>query len=155
MWNIGDTTPSIQIIPESNSIFTVKVFDENGCTSTASAEVNVHTLPEIAKVITSCSVDLKSWKIKYWAEYDGKTIVDSLYNNPMDTISKNLVLINSMGCRKSVQIARPNCTCEVVETPVSKGDKISCGDESKPLLHVAVPLGYTVDWYDNNNVLLK
>jgi gliding motility-associated-like protein len=55
------------------------------------------------------------------------------------------------GCQNSIVITAPNCSCPVVNPPVSGGNKAYCASGTIPALTVTVQAGETADWYDSSS----
>ncbi|GGD43947.1 Ig-like domain-containing protein [Muriicola marianensis] len=52
------------------------------------------------------------------------------------------------GCATDLAVTAPNCTCPVVNAPVSNGDQAYCSGDPVPTLSVTVGAGETADWFD-------
>lgn len=61
------------------------------------------------------------------------------------------------GCFTSLAITAPNCTCPVVNAPVSGGNQVYCAGDPIPSLNVTVGAGETADWFDaaSGGILLQ
>jgi gliding motility-associated-like protein len=52
-------------------------------------------------------------------------------------------------CENTLAVTAPNCTCPVIQAPVSSGDKSYCEGGSVPVLSATVQSGETIDWYND------
>lgn len=59
-----------------------------------------------------------------------------------------IVSVTNGGCVNSISVTAPNCSCPVIQPPVSGGDKSYCAGGTIPALTATVVTGETVDWYN-------
>lgn len=52
------------------------------------------------------------------------------------------------GCNTVLSVTAPNCTCPVVNAPLSGGNRTYCAGDPIPTISVTVGPGETADWYD-------
>ncbi|MEY8019724.1 hypothetical protein AB8P51_02760 [Muriicola sp. SD30] len=52
------------------------------------------------------------------------------------------------GCTQDLEVTSPNCTCPVVNAPVSGGNEVYCSTDPVPTISVSVGPGETADWYN-------
>lgn len=55
------------------------------------------------------------------------------------------------GCTNQLPVTAPNCSCPVVNSPTSGGNRSYCTGDPVPSITATVSLGETVDWYDSPN----
>ncbi|WP_273277657.1 immunoglobulin domain-containing protein [Maribacter polysiphoniae] len=60
-----------------------------------------------------------------------------------------ITVTDSNSCENELPITAPNCSCPVVDAPVSGGDKYYCTGGGIPSITASVGFGETVDWYDS------
>ncbi len=60
-----------------------------------------------------------------------------------------VTVTDANGCNNQLPVTAPNCSCPVVSSPSSGGDKSYCAGDSVPSITASVGLGDTVDWYDS------
>ncbi|MEZ2416202.1 hypothetical protein ACA086_14675 [Muriicola sp. E247] len=52
------------------------------------------------------------------------------------------------GCTQDLEVTSPNCTCPVVNAPVSGGNEVYCSTDPVPTINVSIGPGETADWYN-------
>ncbi|MDP4265832.1 MAG: PKD domain-containing protein [Bacteroidota bacterium] len=135
MWNTGETTQNIQVIPTQSATYTVTMSDPNGCTSTDHILIKVsdHLKPFINGNQTICpttSVSLNSWipvltNVVYsWS--DG-SLSQSIDVTPSTTSTYTVTASNSPTCSGTAQ-AVINLSEQI--TPTISPDQSICRGNS-------------------------
>ena len=152
------TTTTLQ----NGDIVRVEVRNSGGCTSISSGlEMIVNTPPYIfISTSPTCSIDLATYSFSVTV---GPGIVTSTSGTLTNT-SGNIWLVSGVlagvnvtvrvtnaGCENSVVVTAPNCSCPVIEAPMSGGDKTYCEGGPVPLINASVRAGETVDWYSESS----
>lgn len=133
-----------------------------GCLSATRTAVTLtmDSLPTLASSQTDCALNLQTYSVTVtFADADNisvseGTIVDngggSFTINGIDTDNNLMITAGNAAtsCTDDFIITAPDCSCPVVDPPVSDGDLTICGDEVIPILSVTVGPGETVNWYD-------
>lgn len=60
-----------------------------------------------------------------------------------------VTVTDANGCTNQLPVMAPNCSCPVVSSPSSGGNKSYCAGDTVPSITASVGLGETVDWYDS------
>lgn len=133
-----------------------------GCTSDTRTAVTltINPLPTLTDSQADCAPDLDSYTVTItFTDTDNIqvndgiitdngggsfTITDINVNNDLLITAENTVT----GCSDDFTVTAPDCSCPVVNPPVSDGDLTICSDEVIPILSVTVGAGETVNWYD-------
>ncbi len=156
------TTTTYQTSALTNlQVVSVVVYNAAGC-SAASAGITNYVNPAPALVTTSqpaCSPDYSTYSMQV---YSNGTVTSSspasvvtplagnywsITNIPAGT---NIVLTSTSvaACTTTLSVTAPNCSCPVINPPVSGGDKSYCSGASIPPLTATVGTGQTIDWYN-------
>ena len=153
----------------NGQVVDVIVTNSNGCTSTSNSITNfVNQLPLIfITTPAACSPDLTTYSVGVTV---GSGIVTSTagtvtnmgsnvwsITNVPSGISITLTVTDVSGCTNNLYVTAPNCSCPVIQPPVSGGDKSYCQGSPVPAITATVQSGETVDWYDSpvGGTLLK
>ena len=136
--------------------------DGNGCVSSATNTIDVNALPTIT--ITSspaCSPDLLTYSLEVTVSSGTVSsttgVVTDLGSNVWSITNVatgtdiTINVIDGNGCTNSIPITAPDCSCPVVNAPVSGGDESYCESGTVPTITASVLSGETVDWYDSPN----
>ena len=59
-----------------------------------------------------------------------------------------VTVTDANGCKNQLPVTAPNCSCPVVNAPVSGGNRSYCAGDAVPSITATVGLGETVDWYN-------
>ena len=59
-----------------------------------------------------------------------------------------VTVTDANGCTNQLPVTAPNCSCPVVNAPVSGGNRSYCAGDAVPSITATVGLGETVDWYN-------
>ncbi|WP_299532332.1 gliding motility-associated C-terminal domain-containing protein [Ulvibacterium sp.] len=133
----------------------------SGCSTVTlnqSPIITVNALPTLS--ITSpaaCSPDLTTYSLEVTVS---NGTVSSTFGNVTNTSGNtwsitsigagtNIVvtLTDTNGCISTLNINAPDCSCPVVNEPITGGDQSYCIGSSVPSLVAVVDPGETVDWY--------
>jgi hypothetical protein len=160
-WSNGIVGTSTTVNTSGMYTATCKVLATPPCldaTSTASGIVTLNVLPTLNISGTTCSADL----LTYTVNFTGKGVITSTAG----TVSGNTIInipagldiqltaSNSAGCVITKTVNSPNCTCPIINAPVSGGNKSICQGQTIPALTVSVGENTTADWYDANLILV-
>jgi gliding motility-associated-like protein/uncharacterized repeat protein (TIGR01451 family) len=162
--------PTIDTNSPGSITYFVSQTDENTCESLVSPiTITINDIPTIAIVSDPvCSADLLTYSLDINVS-TGSVVTSSegvVSNNGSDnwTISNipsgtniTLTVVNSNSCVAQLNVNAPNCSCPVVDAPVSLGDVAYCAGEQIPVLEATVNANETVNWYDSpsgGNLLL-
>jgi gliding motility-associated-like protein len=147
---------------ENGQIVDVIVTNSFGCTATSSGRTNiVNALPVIiVTTAPTCTADLTSYSL-------GVTVSTGTVTSTSGTVTNTSVnvwtvsgipsgtpvtvtLTDANSCDAIKVFTAPDCSCPVVQAPVSGGDKTYCASGVIPALTVTVPSGQTADWYGSD-----
>ncbi|HEY5470591.1 MAG TPA: gliding motility-associated C-terminal domain-containing protein [Bacteroidales bacterium] len=143
----------------NGQVVDVIVTNSNGCTATSALITNfVNPLPLIfISTPQFCSPDLTTYSL---AVTVGSGIVTSSLGIVSNTGGNvwsitgvpsgnniNVTVTDGNSCSKVLTVNAPNCSCQIVQTPVSGGDKSYCQSGSVSTISATVSAGETVDWY--------
>ena len=160
-WSNGIVGTSTTVNTSGMYTATCKVLATPPCLdaiSTASGIVTLNVLPTLNISGTTCSADL----LTYTVNFTGKGVITSTAG----TVSGNTIInipagldiqltaSNSAGCVITKTVNSPNCTCPIINAPVSGGNKSICQGQTIPALTVNVGENTTADWYDANLILV-
>ncbi|KAA3630902.1 MAG: hypothetical protein DWQ02_17200, partial [Bacteroidetes bacterium] len=134
----------------------------NGCLSATRTPVMVsmNPLPTLTDSQADCALDLQSYSVTVtFADADGISVSEGNVTDngggsfTIDGVNpaNDLVITatNSVTtCSDNFTVTAPDCSCPVVDAPVSDGDLSICDSDPIPALSVSVGAGETVDWYD-------
>ncbi len=145
--------------PAITRTYTVLVTDGNGCTNTDTVVVTVNPLPTLAVSNAICAPDLLSYEVEMTSTGDSVvanfgTVINNgggSYTVTGIPAGQNIVIIafiTATGCQRTQGVNAPDCSCPVVDAPVSGGDVEICVSDTIPALTVSVAAGQTADWYD-------
>ena len=160
-WSNGIVGTSTTVNEAGTYTATCKVLATPPCadaTSTASGIVTVNALPTITISGTTCSADL----LTYTVNFSGNGVItssagtvsgNSIINIPAG-LDIQLTATSSAGCEITKTVSSPNCTCPIVNSPVSGGNKSICEGQTIPALTVSLGENTTADWYDVNLILV-
>jgi hypothetical protein len=124
-WNTGETTSAIEVSPDTNSTYSVLVFDTNGCSSSASQNITITPNPSVsflpdntAFCNNSASVDLIGG-IPLGGIYSGAGVSNGEFN-PSSAGSGlhpiTYTYTDANGCSKSSSAVFEVAVCTGVET---------------------------------------
>jgi gliding motility-associated-like protein len=134
----------------------------SGCTSLTRTPVTltINPLPALSDSQPLCAADLLTYSVTViFTDADtilvsegiitdngggSFTVSDIDINNDLLVTAQNTIT----ACEADFTITAPDCTCDVVDPPVSEGDVAICAGDAIPELSVSVGNGETVDWYD-------
>jgi hypothetical protein len=146
--------------PTETTIYTLEVFDDNGCGSQEEVTVTVNALPEATITNKECTIDLLSYFLTF--STDGTEVSASLGSVVDDgggfftitdipggqTVVISLLNTNTT-CESTQIVEAPDCDCIGTNAPISNGDLEVCEGAPFPELMVSVDVGETADWYDS------
>ena len=140
----------------------VTYVDENGCESFGPAlyNVTVNALPTIAiSSAATCAPDLQTYSLEVTVSEGTVTSIAGTFTDLGANVwsitevpagmNITVTVEDNNGCTNSVSVTAPDCSCPVIEAPVSGGDKSYCENGTIPELTVTVGEGETADWYDS------
>ncbi|MDP5139514.1 MAG: hypothetical protein NWP83_03480, partial [Spirosomaceae bacterium] len=149
--------PSFDNAVPSQSGFYVMTATLGDCSARDSVDIIVNPKPTLSITSAMCLPNLLTYEVKLTASGGMVTtsageITDD--GNGEFTINKiisgtNIVVTvtSDEDCVVSQEITAPDCSCPVVDAPISEGDEIICRTEDNPVLSVTVGADETVDWY--------
>ncbi len=160
-WSNGIVGTSTTVNEAGTYTATCKVLATPPCldaTSTASGVVTVNALPTLTIDGTTCSADLLTYTVNFSdngmiTSSAGTVSGNSVVNIPAG-LDVQLTATSSTGCLITKTVSSPNCTCPIVNPPMSSGNKSICEGQTIPALTVSVGENTTADWYDANLILL-
>jgi gliding motility-associated-like protein len=138
----------------------VTVTSSDGCVATSPEITNlVNSLPFI--IVTSapaCASDLLTYSLEVTVSSGTVTTTpaQSVVNiggniwriNNVPSGTNIIVRVSDLNsCESTLPVTAPNCSCPVIQAPVSGGDKSYCEGGTIPTLNVTVSAGETADWY--------
>jgi gliding motility-associated-like protein len=126
---------------------------------TLTETVSVNALPTITvSSMPACSADLLIYSLEISTS---ATTVNSTSGTVSNTSGNTwtitdvpagtditLTAMDANACVSNIAITAPDCSCPVVNAPVSGGDMAYCAGTTIPTLMAAIGAGETVDWYD-------
>ncbi|WP_394991271.1 hypothetical protein, partial [Emticicia sp.] len=169
-WSNGFVGTSTTVNAAGTYTATCKVLGTPPCsdaTSTASGIITINSLPTLSISGTSCSADLITYSISFAsnAVSTGAVSTGGIVTSSIGVISGNTVIniptgldvtltaTSSTGCVVTQTVSSPNCTCPIVNAPVSGGNQTICQSQTIPSLTASVENGEAgmpaiVEWYD-------
>ena len=153
----------------NGQVVDVVVTNANGCTATSSGITNfVNPLPLIfITTPPSCSADLTTYSLAVTVSSGTVTStlgavantsgnVWSITGVPSGT-NITVKVTDNNSCESILVVTAPNCSCPVMQPPVSGGDKSYCQSGVIPAISATVLTGETIDWYNSasNGTLLR
>lgn len=154
---------SVSISTTANGTYYAQARESSsGCLSAVRTPVilTVNPLPAILSSQANCAADLLTYSVTITFS-DADNIVTSEGNvtdngggsftiSGIDPANDLMITANNSvtSCSDDFIITAPDCSCPVVNAPVSDGDIAICSGETLPALTVTVGAGETVDWYD-------
>ncbi len=160
-WSNGIVGTSTTVNVAGTYTATCKVLATPPCidaTSTASGVVTVNPLPTITVGTTTCSADLLTYTVNFTGNGVITSTAGTVSGNTIINIPAGLDIqvtaTNSAGCVITKTVNSPNCTCPIINAPVSGGNKSICQGQTIPALTVSVGENTTADWYDANLILV-
>ena len=142
----------------NTQIVTVIVTNTAGCSTTPAGITNsVNPAPVIVPTSQpTCSADYLTYSMQVYSDgtltSTAGTVTSPSTNNwsianiPAGT-NITLTSTSAQVCISTMPVTAPNCTCPVINPPVSGGDKSYCSGSTIPALTATVGTGQTVDWY--------
>ncbi|GGD51029.1 hypothetical protein GCM10011514_14110 [Emticicia aquatilis] len=143
-------------IPIQSGIYTLTV-QLGICFSTTTVDVTVFPKPTLTIGLVACKPNLKTYTVDFTSNATTLLTTAGTINNlggnnyqivgvPAGT---NIVLTvkTDKNCIEIQNINAPDCSCPVVNAPVSNGDKVICEGDINPILSVNVGANETADWY--------
>ncbi|RKN79498.1 gliding motility-associated C-terminal domain-containing protein [Ulvibacterium marinum] len=131
----------------------------NNCISTSRTQITLteNALPLIAPAPATCSLDLLTYSLNVSVSSGTLSssvgtvtnispILWSITDVPAGT-DILLTLTDANSCVATSTVTAPNCSCPVVNVPISGGDQSYCAGSAIPALTATVNPGETVDWY--------
>jgi hypothetical protein len=160
-WSNGIVGSSTTVNASGTYIATCKVLATLPCldaTSTASGIVTLNVLPTLNINGTTCSADLLTYTVNFTGNGVITSTAGTVSGNTIINIPAGLDIqvtaTNSAGCVITKTVNSPNCTCPIINAPVSGGNKSICQGQTIPALTVNVGENTTADWYDANLILV-
>ncbi len=160
-WDNG-VTDGVPFTPATTTTYTVTGTDGNGCTNTDSITITVNPLPAITvAAAAACAPDLLTYSMSLSTAGDAvisdvpSAIISdtgggiwTISGIPSGTGIQVTATHLSTGCQTILNVSAPDCSCPVVDAPVSDGDRYYCQGSTIPGISVTVNAGETADWYD-------
>ena len=143
-------------IPTQSGIYTLTV-QLGICFSTTTIDVTVFPKPTLSIGLVACKPNLKTYTVDFTS--DATTLlttagtINNLGGNNYQIVGvpagTNIVLTvrTDKNCIEIQNINAPDCSCPIVNVPVSNGNKVICEGEINPTLSVNVGANETADWY--------
>lgn len=152
---------SVVVIWGTSSIGKVKVIetiDATGCSDSNELVITINPLPTIKVDSITLSEDKKTYTVSVKTG-TGKltTTAGDINGREIQSIpiSKSVTItITDNNCSNSITVTPPDTNCPEINAPISAGDIQYCAGEPIPPIIVTVESGLTVDWYDEQNILL-
>ena len=133
-----------------------------GCSTVTlnqSATITVNALPTFSiSVPATCSPDLTTYSLEVIVSAGTVSSTSGSVTNTSGntwtitgvTSGTNITITSTdaNGCIATLNITAPDCSCPVVNAPISGGDQSYCVGSAIPALTAVVSPGETVDWYD-------
>ncbi len=152
--------PSLQL-GAGTTTYTIGI-SGNGCAAAVldeTVDVVVNTLPTVTlSNPATCSLDLLTYALEVTVSAG---TVESTFGNVSNTSGNTwsvtgvpegtditLRVTDTNGCVSTLDIGAPDCSCPVVDVPISGGNQSYCVGSAIPVLTAVVNPGETVDWYD-------
>jgi len=166
VWSTGAPSSSITVSPTTTTTYTVTVTDANQCSDVDEVVVKVNPLPTLTVSNKLCAPNLLTYTVSINTNADVvETTAGSVVNTGSGsfnitsiTAGENIVITvtnSQTGCKTTLSVTAPNCSCPVVNAPVSGGNRSTCEGEPFPALTVTVKNGETADWYNASGTLLS
>ena len=144
---------------------------DNNCVSDTRTAISltINPLPSLSNSDVNCAPDLLTYSASIsLINADGITVNEGTIsdlgggNFTVDGITAGTDLIinatnSTTTCTDQFTITAPDCSCPVLNAPVSPGDIAICEGDVIPSISVTVGVDETVDWYDaatGGNILL-
>ncbi|NLV19532.1 MAG: cadherin repeat domain-containing protein, partial [Bacteroidetes bacterium] len=156
-----DQNPVVSSVTSvSAGTYSVTATVDDCASAEGTVEVTVNALPTITiSSAATCASDLQTYSLEVTVSEGtvtstAGTVTDlganvwSITEVPAGT-NITVTVEDNNGCTNSVSVTAPDCSCPVIEAPVSGGDKSYCENGTIPELTVTVGEGETADWYDS------
>ena len=170
-WYDASTNGILVPSPVLNTVGSVTYYAQNkigSCVSTSRTAValEIKDSPFLSVTSTVCSPDLLTYTVNF-SVASGSTItrspvVGSIVGNTITGIpaGTNVTITAKIGtqCPENILVTAPNCSCSIINNPISGGDKEVCEGQANPALSATVNAGETIDWYSassNGSLLLS
>ena len=164
VWYDAMTNGTIVTSPVLNSVGSVTYYAQNNIASCSSISRTAVTLeikdsPFLNVTAKTCSADLLTYTVDFTVA-SGSVItripaVGVIVGNSITSIPAGTnITINAdkgNGCVESFIVTAPDCSCAIINNPISGGDKSICEGQANPILSATVNAGETIDWYSNNS----
>jgi|GEM_PF-6825182 len=164
VWYDALTNGNIVASPILNSVGSVIYYAQNNigfCSSVSRTGVvlEIKESPLLHVTAKTCAADLLTYTVDFTVAA-GSVITRSpavgvIAGNSITGIPTGTnITINAdkgNGCVESFAVTAPNCTCAVIDNPISAGDKSICEGQANPTLSATVNAGETIDWYSGNS----
>ena len=131
LWNTGETTPTIEVNPTSDTDYSVTANGISGCSVTAMVTliVNPSPTPTITGNLSLCdgestTLDVGSYSSYLWST--GET-TQTITVNPSTDTDYSVTVIDGNGCRNTDMVT---LTVSPFPSPIITGDLIICSGES-------------------------
>jgi gliding motility-associated-like protein len=164
VWYDAPTNGNFVADPILNTVGSKTYYAQNNIGSCASISRTPVTLeikdsPFLNVVTKVCSLDLLTYSVDFTVASGSiitiNPVVGSLVGNSITGIPAGTNFTISAdkgnGCIEVYNVIAPNCSCPVIDNPISDGDKTICEGQSNPILSASVNSGETVDWYSDNS----
>ncbi|WP_348810338.1 gliding motility-associated C-terminal domain-containing protein [Flavobacterium maritimum] len=164
VWYDALTNGNLVTNPISNTVGSKTYYAQNNIGSCSSVSRTAVTLeikdsPFLNVITKVCSLDLLTYSVDFTA-VSGSTItlnpvVGNIVGNSITGIPAGtnftITADKGNGCIEVYNVIAPNCSCSLIDNPISGGDQTVCEGQSNPTLSATVNSGETVDWYGDNS----
>lgn len=141
------------VTPSASKTYILVAENVSACKDTAQITVTVNALPMISLSNTNCSANNQTYSVSFVASGTQNVVsAGTLVGSQVSLIPiANAITVTTTattGCVAKLTITPPNCSCPMVSTPISGGNKSICTGQIIAPLTVQVGNGETADWYD-------